>query len=144
MRVIHHSIFPAPADRVWEMLQRTETLAYITRGMMSFEVVDLPAEVREGAVARLKVKALNLPAMDYEIRVRTFDPEAHETVTEEHGGMVRRWVHRITIEPLSSDRCLYTDRIDIDAGLMTPVVWAFAQVFYRIRQRRWLDLLAAI
>jgi hypothetical protein len=144
MRVTRHSIFPASADRVWEVLLRPDTLAYIARGMMTFEVVEWPAEIAAGAVAKLKVRTLKTPAMDYEIRVKTFDPEAHESVTEEHGGMVKRWLHRITVEPLGPDRCLYTDRIDIDAGLLTPAVWAYAQVFYRVRQRRWLDLLAAI
>jgi hypothetical protein len=145
VRVTRHSIFPASADTVWEILQRRETLGYITRGMMTFEEVDVPDELREGSVARLRVKTLNLPpAMDYEIRFARIDPAALEVVTHEHGGMIKSWIHRITVEPLSAQRCIYTDRIDIDAGPMTPLVWAYAGVFYRVRQRRWLDLLPAI
>jgi hypothetical protein len=32
------------------------------------------------------------------------------------------------------------DEVDIAAGHMTPIVWAFAQVFYRHRQHRWRAL----
>jgi ligand-binding SRPBCC domain-containing protein len=142
MRVVRHSIFPASADEVWELLQRLETLLYITRGMVSMEPVEVPDQVREGAVIRLKIKVLNAPpAMDYEMRFVRVDPAAHVMLTNEHGGVIRHWVHRITVEQLSAGRCLYTDQIDIDAGLMTPLVAGFARVFYRIRQRRFRDLL---
>jgi ligand-binding SRPBCC domain-containing protein len=140
--VERQSIFPASADEVWEILLRPETLAQITRGMISYEPVEVPDEIKEGSVARLKVRTLNLPpAMDYEIRFMRIDPEGHQVLTHEHGGVIRRWVHRITIEPLSAGRCLYTDRIDIDAGALTPLVGAFARIFYRVRQRRWQKLL---
>jgi hypothetical protein len=32
------------------------------------------------------------------------------------------------------------DRIEIDAGVMTPLVAGFAAIFYRYRQRRWRAL----
>lgn len=142
MRVVRHSIFSASAGQVWEILQRPETLLYITRGMVSMEMVDIPDAIKEGAVIRLKIKVLNIPpAIDYEMRFVRIDPAAHVVLTQEHGGLVRHWSHRITVEQLSAGRCLYTDQIDIDAGFMTPLVGAFARVFYRIRQRRFRDLL---
>jgi len=30
--------------------------------------------------------------------------------------------------------------VDIEAGLLTPFIWLFSQVFYRHRQRRWQAL----
>ena len=54
--------------------------------------------------------------------------------------MIRSWRHEITTTPLGDNQCQYVDRIDIDAGPMTPVVAAFAAVFYRYRQRRWRSL----
>ncbi|MFO7859839.1 MAG: hypothetical protein R6U41_01320 [Desulfosalsimonas sp.] len=35
----------------------------------------------------------------------------------------------------------YTDKIEISAGLLSPLIWLFAHVFYRHRQRRWKLLL---
>ena len=37
-------------------------------------------------------------------------------------------------------RCNYTDRIDIDAGIFTPVVAGYARWSYKMRQRRWREL----
>jgi hypothetical protein len=34
----------------------------------------------------------------------------------------------------------YTDNVRIDAGVLTPIVWAFAIFFYYYRQRRWHPL----
>ncbi len=32
---------------------------------------------------------------------------------------------------------VYTDKIAIDAGIFTPVVWAYAYAFYTYRHWRW-------
>jgi len=58
-----------------------------------------------------------------------------------HSMLIKKWDHRITIEP-SGDGTLYRDHVTIDAGVFTFIVWAFAQVFYRHRQRRWRQLVA--
>lgn len=57
--------------------------------------------------------------------------------------LIQRWDHLITVEPDGSRRTRYTDRIEIEAGWLTPLVWAFAQVFYAHRQRRWRRLAAS-
>jgi hypothetical protein len=57
--------------------------------------------------------------------------------SRERDALVRRWDHLIRIRPLANDCCRYLDEIDIDAGPLTLLVWLFAQVFYRHRQRRW-------
>jgi hypothetical protein len=41
------------------------------------------------------------------------------------------------VRPLEAGTCRYSDEIEIDAGLLTPLVWLFARVFYGHRQRRW-------
>jgi hypothetical protein len=81
-----------------------------------------------------------IPAWKHEIRIVRVDEAARVIYTNERGGGVRKWNHRITIKPLSDDRCRYTDEIDIGAGPITPLVWAYAHVFYRYRQRRWRKL----
>lgn len=56
------------------------------------------------------------------------------------GDLVRVWDHVITIASDGRGRTLYTDRVDIAAGLLTPVIWLFACVFYAHRQSRWRAL----
>ena len=59
------------------------------------------------------------------------------------GQLLRRWDHLITMEATEDGlRTRYTDRVDIDAGWATPLVWAWANVLYRWRQYRWHGLVA--
>ncbi|MEZ5567389.1 MAG: hypothetical protein R3E54_03445 [Halioglobus sp.] len=56
--------------------------------------------------------------------------------------LIRTWDHMITLEA-SGAGTVYRDRVTISAGVFTVFVWAFAQVFYRHRQRRWRQLVAS-
>ena len=58
-----------------------------------------------------------------------------------YGSHIRKWDHFITIDR-AGDGTLYRDRVTIEAGIVTPFVWGFAQLFYRHRQRRWRKLVA--
>ena len=59
-----------------------------------------------------------------------------------HSALIKKWDHAITVES-SANGTLYRDRVIIEAGLFTPFIWLFAQVFYRHRQRRWRQLVAS-
>jgi len=59
-----------------------------------------------------------------------------------HSMLVKKWDHRITIVP-SGTGTLYRDHVVIEAGALTVCIWAFAQLFYRYRQRRWRQLVAS-
>ena len=59
-----------------------------------------------------------------------------------YGPLIRRWDHWIEIEP-EGRGTRYTDTVHIDAGLLTPLITAFATIFYRHRQRRWRELVKA-
>jgi hypothetical protein len=56
-----------------------------------------------------------------------------------HGAFMSKWDHLITIQA-SGQGCSYTDRVEVKAGALTPLVWLFAWFFYRHRQRRWQRL----
>jgi hypothetical protein len=58
-----------------------------------------------------------------------------------HGPLIERWDHMIEIAP-EGEGTRYTDRVHIEAGLLTPLVAAFARAFYAHRQRRWQRLVA--
>lgn len=57
------------------------------------------------------------------------------------GTLMSKWDHRLTIQT-SGQGCHYTDRVEVKAGILTPLVWLFAWFFYRHRQRRWQRLAA--
>jgi len=71
-----------------------------------------------------------------EVGVVSVDDERRELLSRESGGPVRCWNHRIAIGPDGENTCRYTDEIAIEAGVLTPLVWAYAHLFYRYRQMR--------
>jgi ligand-binding SRPBCC domain-containing protein len=132
----------APPERVWETVQKVDTLRYITRGLLGFRPLSPVHDgLAEGDVIRIRLLFFHvLPAWKHEIRIVRVDEEARRIETAEHGGAVKTWNHRISVDPTGGGNTYYTDRIEVDAGLLTPLIWAYAQLFYRYRQRRWRKL----
>ena len=56
------------------------------------------------------------------------------------GQLATMWDHTIRVEPGLGGGTEYTDIVEVRAGVLTPFVWIFAEVFYRHRQRRWRAL----
>ena len=131
-----------PADLAWQTVKKPETLRYITRGVLGIRPLDdVPDDWGEGLVVRVRLYFFHvIPAWKHEIRVVRLDETAREIYTNERGGGVRSWNHLIKIERISERRSRYTDRIEIHAGPATPLVWAYAHLFYRYRQHRWRKL----
>jgi len=75
-----------------------------------------------------QVVGIELPATSGDVR------QIHDNG---RGALIRRWDHLVTIEPAGPGRTRYTDRVEVEAGPLTPLVWAFERVFYAYRQRRW-------
>ena len=132
----------APPDRVWETLKSVDTLRYITRGVLGFRPLGpVPDTLRGGEVVRVRLLFFHVvPAWAHEIRIVSVDEEARRIETREHGGGVKTWNHRLTVEPAGTGRSRYTDRIEIDAGPTTRLVLGYANLFYRYRQWRWRRL----
>lgn len=132
----------ASAEVVWRMLQKSESLRFVAAPVLRIGD-DLPRYWRDsgGSVTLEDMRLLGLlPLWRHEIRIVSLDEEGREILTEEGGGPVRLWRHRIRLHPLSEGRCRYTDRVEIEAGVLTPGVWLFALLFYGHRQRRWRQL----
>lgn len=136
------STLDAPADVIWRAVQRPEAFVHVAGAMLRYPVAERhqgPWMVGDRTVGWLFLGRV-FPISRHTIEVVLVDHEERTLLTEEYGGMVRRWRHRITAQPLSAGSCRYVDRVDIQAGPLTPIVAAFAQVFYRYRQRRWWRL----
>jgi hypothetical protein len=67
------------------------------------------------------------------------DSDHHRIATQERSALVRRWDHVIEVREVDG-RTVYSDTIEIEAGLLTLPVRIFAEFFYRHRQRRWRRL----
>ena len=129
---------PDAAARVWHTLLQRDAFLHITRGMLGFKgAEEWPEVFEEGQVIETRLLLFNfVPAWRHTLRLIRVDHEDMEIESREEGGPVRRWNHRKWIEEKSERSCLYTDEIDIHAGLLTWLIWAYAHVFYRYRQKR--------
>jgi ligand-binding SRPBCC domain-containing protein len=141
------SELPASAERVWELLLRKDTFLNITRGMMSYSDTDRWPETlfSPGTTLATRIRLFQWgPATRHEVRIVRVDEAEREIDTEESGPRVRAWNHRMRVEAISANESRYTDRVELRAGLLTPVVWLFALLFYRYRHRRWKSLIAEV
>jgi len=126
------------AERAWETVKKSNTLFFITKGLLGFSQNNFPAEWQEKETVTARLLLFNLiPAWKHEIRFVRIDERQYELFTNEKGGVVSVWNHLIKVVPEGEEFCIYTDKIEIEAGVLTPIVWFFAQIFYRYRQRRW-------
>jgi hypothetical protein len=136
-----------PAEAVWAEVQSAPLLMHVAWPMMRF------VPVGQEPIEKFK------PGGRYLVKLRLFGvlpfgtqwivTSAHEPENDEwpkrlrdngYSAMIRKWDHWITIFPNPDGSTSYQDEVDIAAGIMTPFVWAFAQLFYRHRQRRWRAL----
>jgi hypothetical protein len=144
---------PTSADRAWDAVQKVDTFRYVTRGVLGFRPeTEVPERFAAGDIFRIRLLFFHVvPVWRHELRIVRLDHSKRELYTHERGGPVRTWNHRITIEPPApsspheqDDSCLYTDEIEVRAGPFTPIVWLYAQLFYRYRQMRWRKLARAL
>ncbi|MFV0300380.1 MAG: hypothetical protein ACK5IP_05805 [Paracoccus sp. (in: a-proteobacteria)] len=58
------------------------------------------------------------------------------------GTLIRRWRHLVSVAP-EGRGSRYRDRVEVEAGRLTPFVADFARRFYAHRQGRWRGLIRA-
>ena len=136
--------FPAPADEVWRLARRSDTLTFIAAPLLTFQPIDGPfPEVWAEGQYEARMRFLGLvPLGRQTIDIRHGEgPDGTRTIRDAgRGQIVKVWNHLITIAP-EGDGARYTDEVTIDAGLLTLPVALFARAFYAHRQRRWRRLL---
>lgn len=132
---------PCTAAELWRHIADTRSLVHVCRPVLGFVRADgreLSGPWEVGLPYELKLRFLMVVPMGrHVIRLETVDPGRNLIISRENGLLARVWNHTITFEEVSPGRLRYTDEIEIRAGLLTPAIWLFAQLFYRHRQRRW-------
>jgi len=143
MRTIEVStILDAPADVIWPATKTPHAFVYVARGMLRFpasERLERPWQVGDEVRGWIFLFGV-VPFSKHRIVVDSIDEEARVLISNEGGGPIRTWRHELITTEVNARQCHYTDRIHIDAGLLTPLVAGFAKLFYRYRQRRWRQI----
>lgn len=149
MKVEISTMLNAPTERIWQEIQRVKLLVSISAPVVIFEPVDPPQlperwEERPYLVKMRLFKLIPFGKQTIDISlvsaVETPGAQMYQLRDNGHGEHIRTWDHMITISEPPGGGTRYTDSIEIHAGLLTPFVWLFAQLFYRHRQRGWRRL----
>lgn len=145
MTIERSTVLDAPSERVWKEVNRPDLLRYVAWPLLTFEPVEPAAFPERWAEReyRIRMRAFGLVPLGWQVigieRPAPGGP-ARRLRDDGRGTLARRWDHLITVEPAGPGRTRYTDRVEIEAGLLTPFVGVFAWGFYAHRQRRWRRL----
>jgi len=130
---------------LWDQISRQQSLQFVASPLLKFDAVEPGAFDGEWEVGRdyqLQLYLLGLiPLGGHTIRLTRIDRDHNTIQSRESGLLVRVWNHTICFQEITPGVVHYTDEIQIQAGWLTPFIWAFAHLFYRHRQRRWKRLL---
>ena len=143
MKVDIQTVLPCSLEDAAEHVISTRLLLYVAHPLMSFTPVTgtrFPETWTEGTHwVRLQLFGF-LPFGRQAIVISK--PSLSSGFAMRDAGrsaLIPVWDHLITIEP-HHEGVLYRDQVEVAARILTPLVWMFAQIFYRHRQRRWLRL----
>jgi hypothetical protein len=128
---------PITAEQACGLAQKPALLEYVLWPFLAaVPLQPIPDRVEEGDEFAIRLRFLRvLPGWRHRLTIERLT--ASEIASREHGGPVKRWDHSLTFEALSPVSCRYTDAIEIDAGVLTPLAALFAHLMYRYRQARW-------
>lgn len=149
MRVEISTVLNCPAAEAWRAVSEVRLLLHVSAPLLTFKPIDPPElpEVWEGGRFLVSMRLLGVLPMGRQwivprVEMEDSTPGGMEFRMRDNGTgrLAKRWDHLITMRELPGDRTFYQDRVEVGAGVLTPLVWAFAQAFYRHRQRRWRAL----
>lgn len=136
-------------EDAWYWVQRPALLDHVAHPMMQFEyspTID-PDEPWPLGEHRVGLKAFGAIPFSWQvIGIETPEGAGQERLLRDNGysPLIKRWDHWIVILPTPDGKATsYTDRVHIDAGILTPAVATYARRFYAHRQSRWRSLAAS-
>jgi len=136
----------AAPEMVSTEIMRPALLLHVSAPILRFKPVEppvLPERWSDGEY-RLSMRFLGILPLGRQIVGLETQPMRGDIWSIRDNGrgtMIRNWDHWIEVSP-EGDGTRYTDRVTVEAGLLTPFIVLFARIFYAHRQRRWRRLVA--
>jgi ligand-binding SRPBCC domain-containing protein len=147
MKVSIATTINLPPEDVWQRVQTPELLLHIAAPLIKFSLIEPATATRfsDGDRFRVGLKLFGiLPFGDQwivpSIHVPTDSEWPKRLRDNGYSALITTWDHWITIKPDGQGKTHYRDEVEVKAGMITPFIWLFAQIFYRHRQRRWRQL----
>ncbi len=143
MKAIIKTELDLPTVEAWKLVKQSDTLVYVCKGLLSFQGSNgFPKQWKEGDIITTRLKFFGfIPAWKHVLRFISVSDESYTIFTEEKGGLLSKWNHEIKLVNKNEFNCFYSDTVEINAGIATPIVWLFAKVLYQYRQKRWRGLI---
>jgi ligand-binding SRPBCC domain-containing protein len=131
---------PLPAAQARELAAKTELMRYVLAPYLKISRrLQIPGKIEPGAQAAGRLWWLGvIPAWRHHIKLVRLDPL--EIYTNEWGGPVRTWNHRLTFVPTGDHSCSYSDEIEVDDGIRGWGTRLFIRVMFHHRHKRWQAL----
>jgi hypothetical protein len=137
------TILNCSAAKAWKEVQKSSLLRHVIWPLARIVPVGAPFPERWSEGLTIQCKSFVFGIIPIGVRTLHFEKIDHKNYqiqTRENDPLIARWDHLVSINPLDDTRSIYRDTIDIDARSLTLVVGAWANCFYRHRQRRWRAL----
>lgn len=137
-----------PPERVWQAVQKPQLLRHIAWPLIRFSpsgAADWPAHFVDGepVAGRLWLLGFIPFGRQWIVPSLHLPPQGDSPKRLRDNGysrLIRRWDHWISVEPDGAGGTRYSDTVEVEAGVLTPLIGLFAHLFYRHRQRRWRGL----
>ncbi len=134
-------------ETFWQKLKTPTSLQFVAAPVIYFDRINdvtFGEDWKEGETYFLPMQYFGrIPAGVQSVTMMTIDDESKTIVTDESGGAAKRWIHTMQLRSTGNGTVEYHDTLEIEAGIKTPFLWLFVQLFYRHRQRRWKKLLGS-
>lgn len=131
-----------PLEKVADLVKQPSTLFYVAKPFLVFRPIkgqDQPSRWQEGTYWFYLYLWGMLPMGKQAVVISYPSGPDFSLLDDGHSRLIKKWRHLIKLTP-EGKGCRYQDILEIQAGLLTPLVAGFARLFYRHRQRRWRRL----
>ncbi len=136
-------LYDHPAALVWQVVTDLDCLKQVTSSLLTYR--SLPSgQIYEGQELLVDVSLFGkLPYQPYLMKVVSFEPERFYFQSSESGAGVKSWKHKLQVTAINGHSRI-DERIEIDAGLKTPLFKAWARFMYQRRHQPRLDILKSL
>ncbi|WP_280419811.1 hypothetical protein [Nocardia carnea] len=130
---------PIPARDACLLAQRPELFEYVVAPLLRTPDLDFPDPLAPGVSGSARLWWFGIvPSWTHHLTLIHLGPT--ELFTNESGGPVRVWNHRLIFTAIDENRCRYTDEIEVEDGWRGLGIRLFAELMFRHRHRRWREL----
>ena len=137
---------PASTDDMWRAVVSPQGFRYVSRGLVHWPVVATrTTRWREGETVEGWMFFFGfIPVARHRLTFVTLDDHSYTFQTDERGGIISSWQHRIVVSAAGAKDSVVTDSVTFSGGIFTPALWVLVKLFYFVRAPRWVGLARAV